>query len=171
MSFIPVAMGNAKEDELVPKGKYDLECVSAKYGPSKSSGKPMISCVIQISNPPDNVALAAPIFHYLSIPVTPEVVAESDVELEEDDEPTMTRKARDLRRFMVAFGISYEAGGFEVEDMEGATAQGIQVDIDASDKTRDPSHRLMLDRVTDEQAATFMGGGAQKGGKRRRGRA
>lgn len=171
MSFIPVAMGDAKEDELVPKGKYSLECVSAKFGPSKSSGKPMISTIIQITNPPDSVVLAAPVFHYLSIPVTAEVAAESDTQIEEDDEATLIRKARDLRRFMVAFGISYEANGFEIEDLEGATAQGIQVDIDSSDKTREPSHKMILDRVTDEQAATFMGGGTPKGGRRARGRA
>lgn len=170
MSFIPVAMGDAKEDELVPKGKYDLEVTSAKFGPSKSSGKPMISLVIIVTNPPDNVPLAAPIFHYLSIPITADVVAESETQIEEDDDATMTRKARDLRRFMVAFGVQYEDGGFEVEDMEGATAQGIQIDIDSSDKAREASHKMILDRVTDEQAASFMGGGTKKGG-RKRGRA
>lgn len=169
MSFIPVDIGDAKEDELVAKGKYDLEVVSAKLGPSKRSGKPTIALIIQITNPPADVALAAPVFHYLSMPVTPEVVEESETEIEEDDAPTITRKGRDLRRFLVAFGIHYEANGFEIDDLEGATAQGIRLDHDSGEMGE--SHKMMLEAVTDEQAATFMGGGTKKGGRRTRGRA
>jgi hypothetical protein len=161
-------MDSAKEDELCPQAEYDLEVISATTGKSKSSGKPMITVVMRISDPPEDIALAAPVFHYITLPIDEDVAAEHSVE--PDDLETAQRKLRDIRRFLVCFGIAFTSEGFSDEDLLGAAGNCMVTQEEAPGIGM--QHKLQLPRATDEAAERLMGSGGGKGrGKGKRARA
>lgn len=169
MPFIKADMGDAREDELCPEAEYDLSIITAETRKSKNSGKPMIACMIRIDNPPEDISLPAPIFHYITLPVGEDAAAELGIE--PDDKETYQRKLRDMRRFLVAFNIPFSSEGFDDETLIGA--QGSAMVAQREGQSGEMEHNLRLPRATDEQAAGLMGAGtAGKGkGSRRRGTA
>lgn len=165
MPFTPVNMDDAAEDQLCKEDEYELEVVSAKTGLSKSSGKPTIACILQIVDPPSDVTLAAPVFHYISMPITKAIVKElNNPEIEEDDKESMIRKLRDIRRFLVTFGIPFTSEGFDDDDLVGATGKARIVQEEGLNGME---HKMRLDRVTDEQVEKAMGGKSKGRGRRR----
>jgi hypothetical protein len=171
MPFIPVDVQSAKEDELVPEGEYELEVTSAKEQDSKA-GRPMIAIVHAILDPPDDVVLAAPVFFYMTLPVTAEVATEKGIEA--DDSETIQRKLRDIRRYLVMMNVPFSSEGFDADSLVGARGSARVTQEEMTDRatgkgTGNHSHRLNLRRVTDEEASRSAS--PARGGAKRRARA
>lgn len=108
MPFIKVPLDDAKEQEAVPEGEYDLRIVKAEDGESKK-GNPMTTVMIAIENsgiPNPNI-----VRHWLTYP--------------DDNTPADQRNMRllDIKRFLTAFGVPTEDGGFNSDDLPGQTAR------------------------------------------------
>ena len=111
MPFIKSEVGSATEAQTVPEGVYELRCGEAKEWTNKTSGKESILCTIFIENPPEDVPMAQPIGHFISL-VHPD-----------DDEDKAAFKVLMQRRFLEAFSIPFEASGFDTDDIPGASAE------------------------------------------------
>jgi hypothetical protein len=108
MGFINVDLGDVKEVEAVAEGEYDLRVVKAEDGESKA-GNQMTSVLIRIEDAA--IPNPAPVRHWLTYPST--------------DTPADQRQMRllDIKRFLHMFGVPMEKGGFDSQDLVGATAR------------------------------------------------
>ena len=104
MSFIEVAIADAKAPEVQPEGVYDLVIEKADMYKKDGSTKTSVRCIIGF----DGVPGAASIFHYQSLPGP------------DDDSEKVNNKLLMLKRFLEAFYIPFEGNGFAVEDCVGA---------------------------------------------------
>jgi hypothetical protein len=133
MPYIEQAIADATEGYFVDEGEYQLRIVSAEEKDSKK-GKPMIECVIEIVDHPD----AEPVFHYVNL-VSPD-----------DSEKARKFKLRMTRRFLEVFGVAYDDGGFDSDDLNGAEGTCMvyqQERVDENGNALDPpeySHALRL---------------------------
>lgn len=140
MPFVESAVAEAREDELVPEGEYDL-IISSVEEKEDRKGNLMFMCVLDIQNPPDNVSNPAPVFHYIST-IGPE-----------DDAKTRNFKLRMQRRFLECFEIPFEDNGFNTDDFEGAKGTCLvrQSEILRDGKpSGDYSHQLSLPKFANE---------------------
>lgn len=144
MPFIAAPMADAREDELVPEGEYELTIDSYEEKDGKKEGRTNLQIMITIDNPPAETKSPAPIFHYLSLP-------------HEDDEPkSASFKLRMMRRFLEAFSIPFEDNGFDSDDLNGAKATLLvtQQEIMRGDPPRptgEYSHALRLPKFRNER--------------------
>lgn len=106
MSFIEMNLDEAQEAQIVEEGNYNIVISAATEKESKSSGKPMIECTLEISGQPN----AQSIWYYLTLPHA------------DDEEKTRNFKMLNLKRFLTAFNIPFDSSGFNVEDFPGAEA-------------------------------------------------
>jgi len=130
MPFINVALDDAKEQEPVPEGEYDLRIVKAEDGESKA-GNAMTTVYIKIEDSAyPNAALCR---HWLTYP--------------DRDTPADQRQMRllDIKRFLTAFGIAQESKGFNSDDLLGATARCMLSQEEADDGN--VYNRLRLPRL------------------------
>jgi len=106
MPFIEIPLGDSGEDELVPEGTYDLRVAKFDSTKTTTEGNPKLYAMIVIedSEHPD----AAPIHLNMAIP--------------DKDHQYRKLMLTSISRFFQGFGIDYEDGGFNDEDIEGATA-------------------------------------------------
>lgn len=133
MSFVSVNVEEVKEPAPVEEGNYDLVCSNAEEKESKSSGKPMIACTIEIMEHPD----APTIFMFLPLPA-------------EGDEPKARNfKLLQLKRFLTAFDIPFDSDGFNVEDFNGATATQCRVKLSEPDDEGRVRNEVVLPSITE----------------------
>ena len=106
MGFIDIALSDAGEPEIVPEGAYDLRVAKFNGEARTAEDKPKLYALIVIEDGehPD----AAPIHLNMTVP--------------DNDHPHKKFLITQIARFCQAFGIEYEDGGFNDEDVEGATA-------------------------------------------------
>jgi hypothetical protein len=100
------------EPSPVPEGSYDLRIANCEAKDSKA-GKPMYQMMMIVED--NEYPNAQPINFFLSIPQP------------NDDQKTMQFKMQNIKRFLTAFDIPFEASGFNDEDVVGATARQISV--------------------------------------------
>lgn len=108
MPFISIPLKDAREQEAVPEGTYDLQIVKAEDKDSKK-GNPMTAISIKIRSADYPNAML--VNHFLLHPhkgMEPDQVA---------------RSLRDTKRFLTVFGIPFEGDGFNTDDLQGATAE------------------------------------------------
>lgn len=110
MPFINIPLGEAVERELVPEDAYDLTIEDAKQV-ERDNGRVDILVRMSIADHPN----AKPVFHTL-FGFGPD-----------DDSEKKNNKLLQMRAFLKLFGVEWGKEGFELEDLHGATADGIQV--------------------------------------------
>lgn len=156
MAFINSAMKDAREQQVVPEGEYDLRIQQAEVKPSKSKqGHENVEVMVLIESA--EYPNAAPIFHYLSIIH------------EEDDQRTIDFKLRMQARFLQLFGIPFEDNGFDTDDFAGCTARCLvaQDEVKRDGKpTGEYSNVLRLPKMRDEPEEKEEKRG-RSGGRRR----
>ena len=139
MPFIEQAVADAKEDMVVPEAEYDLEILSAELKTSKRAiergmtASNMVSCAIAIRS--EDYPNAATVFHHLML------VTDPDYEYNH-------LWLRDQKRFLVCFGIPFEANGFDVDDFQGATGRCL-LKVGKNDRDEDVNV-LALPKVKEE---------------------
>lgn len=100
------------EPEPVPEGQYDLRIANCEAKESKA-GKPMYQMMVIVED--QEYPNAQPINFFLSIP-------------QKSDDPKAAQfKMQQIKRFLICFGIPFEAHGFADEDVVGATASQVSV--------------------------------------------
>lgn len=108
MTFIEMGqeLEDAKEAELAPEGEYDVVVKSVEH--VTQNGKNHIKLMLVIENAEENYA---PFNHYIALPKS------------DDDAQKRQTKALMAKRFLVAFDIPTENGGFNPMDIEGANCR------------------------------------------------
>lgn len=145
MPFIKVDLDDAHEQQVVPEGEYQLSIVKAEDGESKK-GNEMTTVYIKVENSPiPNPSL---IRHWITYP--------------DPDTPAEQRNLRlvDIKRFLTVFGVAHEGGGFNSDDLVGATGQCLVIQEEGDDGNN--YNRLRLPRLRPASA------GSVEGGERRR---
>jgi hypothetical protein len=140
MPFIQAPIADAKEDELVPEGGYELRIADVQDKDSKK-GDAMLQIMIEVTNPPAQIQAPAPIFHYVSLPN------------EKDDAKTTQYKLKMIRRLLSVFNVPFEDNGFNSDDLNGATGTClvIQQEIMRDDKpTGEYMHAIRLPKFANE---------------------
>lgn len=126
MPLIEANFDQDYEDKPVPEGRYDLRIEQATDQRSKK-GADQVMCMIRI----DGEEGAAPIFHYLTMPVGRKQAENRGIE--PDDDNQTRNKMRFVTRFLHLFGIPYDKKGFNTEDLAGATAKEVALTLEVSD--------------------------------------
>ena len=152
MPFIAMPLKDAKEDELVPEGEYELQIDDVDAQQEDKNGLPMTMCVIKILNPPPGVQ-PSPIFHYMTT-VGP------------DDDANKARfKTLMTRRFLQVFGVPFTDEGFDTDDLMGAKGQCL---VQHNEIKRDGrpsgeySHQLRLPKLPNEASEEASQGGPRR---------
>ena len=113
MSFIELSgLGDAKEREHAPKGRYDLRITDASRYTKEDTGNEVFKLTVEVDG-----ANFRSIRHYLSLPGP------------NDDEDKVSVKLLMLKRFLAMAGIPFEANGFDEEALYGASWNG-EVDVE-----------------------------------------
>lgn len=128
MPFINLDFNEAKEPELLKEGEYALRIVKAEDKTSKN-GSEMTAIVIEAEG-----QSAASIRHWL---VYPDVTTPPD---------QRGYRLLDIKRFLAVFGVPFEEGGFNSEDLVGATGTCLVVQ-EANKDTDEVFNRLRLPRL------------------------
>jgi hypothetical protein len=128
MSFIAVNLTEAVESRPVPAGRYDVTINSIPEETlTKEKKIPQLVVTLDILGH-DN---APQVRHYMSIP-------------QQDDEPKkFSFKVLLLRRFCEAFGIPFDAEGFNLDDFVGATAT-VELQLSEPDGNGNVYNRLVV---------------------------
>ena len=105
MSFIEMALGEAKEKEVVPEGQYTLIVEDAELIEEDGRGRVLVRLSI------DGMPNAKSVFHSISL-TSPE-----------DDPEKRNTKLLFAKAFCEAFDISFEANGFALEDFPGSRGE------------------------------------------------
>lgn len=129
---IPVDLGSVVESKPVPAGKYDLTVAGVEEGKSQK-GMPQLKVSIGINGHDD----APNVSHYVSLPSP-------------GDEKSQA-KALFLKRFLEAFKIPHDGGGFDTDDFPGATAS-LELILSEPDDNGNVYNRLNLPRLQDANA-------------------
>lgn len=108
MGFVKVQLDEVKEGQVVPEGEYELRIIKVEDGESKK-GNMMTTVLIKIEDagiPNPNV-----IRHWLVHPTS--------------DLPPDQKQMRllDIKRFLTLFGVAFDRGGFDSDDLLGQTAK------------------------------------------------
>lgn len=127
MAFIKAELGNTKEPEAAPEGEYDLRIAKATRKDSKAGNK-MTEVILQIEG-----GNFSPVFHYL-IDVTRDTA-----------ENVRQMRELELKRFLTVFGIKFEDGGYDDEDLQGATGRVFL--IQEEDENSVTRNKLRLPRL------------------------
>lgn len=113
MPFITAALGDAKESSPVPEGVYPLRIVKHEVtktkGDSGKSVRDMVVVDIRVEDP--NYPNASLVREYL-------------VHALANDTPEVRNLMNlQIRRVLEVFGIPYEDGGYNTDDLQGATGE------------------------------------------------
>jgi hypothetical protein len=120
-SFIQVAMGDAPEEGLCEEGRYDLRIVNKKIKDTKKGDRKLLECVIVVEGEAD----VAPIMEYMVFP--------NKNDWDEEEGRLAKTFIRKLKRFCEPFGVSWQADGFDADQLDGATADNVLVAIEVGD--------------------------------------
>ena len=129
---------DVQESQPVPNGKYDLVIGSVEEGNARTSGRPQLVCRINIEGH-DNAPLVT---HYVSLPSAGDEKAQI--------------KALFLARFLEAFGIAYDEGGFDSDDLIGARAS-LELTLSEPDESGNVYNRLVLPKLKTERSEQTTG--------------
>lgn len=149
MTFLPINLEDVQEQKPASPGIYELQITGAQLTEtgenSKRPGSPMLKFSLAFTDQDLN---APNITHYVTIPT--------------DGDENFAFKALMLKRFLVAFGISFGSQGIDLDNLPmesiGQTAN-IEVSLSEPDDNGNVYNRIRLPRVADEK---------QAGGKKRR---
>lgn len=134
MPFIELDLGSAKETVAVPEGEYDLRVASFDLTKSQK-GNDMYKALILVES--SEYPNAQPITEYLTLPS------------KNHDEKARNFLALQIKRFLSVFGIPFEAGGFNDEDVNGATGRCMVVQ-DEPDENGNIWNKLRMPRLKNE---------------------
>lgn len=130
---IPLNLTEVQESRPVPNGRYDLVIASAEEGKSKDGTKDQIRVSLGIQGH----ETAPNVTHFISLPGA-------------GDEPQKANfKLLMLKRFLHTFRVPFDADGFNVDDLPGASAT---CDLTQSepDDSGNVYNRLQLPRLPTE---------------------
>jgi hypothetical protein len=144
MPFIKMDLDDVNEPSLAQEGEYDLRIVKAEDGESKS-GNDMTSLLIIIEGAEG--AGLAPIRHWLTYPGP--------------DTPPEQKAMRliDIKRFLTCFGIRFDEGGFDSDDLIGATGHCLVIQEKGDDGNTYNRLRPPRLKKSDERAERRIRGG------------
>jgi len=120
MSFIDMAMDDVREKGMAPEARYDLVVVSAKVGDTKAGDRKKLSVVIDILG-----GEFEPIFETFVFP--------NKKDKEENEGRNNELFILSIKRFLYLFGIPWEASGWNLDTLSGATAENILVSCQKGD--------------------------------------
>jgi hypothetical protein len=145
MTFISTNLGDdVQEAGIAPEGEYTLRIVKAEAKESKN-GNPMIEMMIAFESEENY----APINHYLNLPY--------------EGNQWNDLFALSNKRFLVAFGISFNNDGFDVEDFAGS--------VGTMKVTQEQGEGEYADRTSNAIKPPPLPRGSEEAPKKRRGRA
>lgn len=105
-------LGEDLEDKAVPEGEYELRVVKAEYKETKSGENHMIALAARVEGQ-DGEGISL-VNHYIVMPKDGDVAA------------TTRMRMRDLKRFLVAFGVDTKDGfdpETQTEELVGLTGK------------------------------------------------
>jgi len=116
MPKINVDLKDAQELEIAPEGEYELRIIKADDGTSKS-GNDMTTVTLAFEGHPE----WQPIKHWITYP--------------NEDTPPDQRAFRliDIKRFLVAFDVGHDDGGFDSDDLLGQVGKCLVIQEKADD--------------------------------------
>ena len=130
----PENFAEAHEDALAPEGRYDVEVFRAEYS-EKENGRRSLALSIRFTDP-DDQAKYGMFTHFLNLP-TPKPLEGQSAEKHRN----MNRLCgRDVKRFVVQFGVPYDENGLNTADCVGCQAEA-KVIVDGD------YNSLQLDRL------------------------
>lgn len=109
MTFIAMNLGDAKEPEVVPDGDYELRVFAWEEKEGDSDKRGMILVSMEILDPPKDVPNPAPVFFNILF------------QKDGDEEKTTSFILLNNARFLTALGVPFEDGGFDPDDLQGAS--------------------------------------------------
>lgn len=142
MTYLAINLNDVQEAKPVPHGKYELTISNAQVTQtgenSKVPGSPMLKFFLAFTD----LDLNAPtITHFVTIP--------------QDGDENFSFKALMLKRFLVAFGISFGDEGIDLENIaiesQGQTAT-LEVNLSEPDANGNVYNRVVLPRLPSEDA-------------------
>lgn len=134
MGLIELPFADVPEEKIAPEGNYDLRIVNKEQRPSKTSGRPMITCFVRIEG-----GDYAPMMHWLVLPTKEDW---------DNDKAKAERMVRGVRRFLEVFGLKWSPKGFDPEDLDGAAGRCL-VTIEKDDEGNE-HNRLRLPRAKND---------------------
>lgn len=152
MPFIKVELDDAHESELVPEGEYELQITKSEDGESKAGNEMTTVYIKVLDSQMPNPGL---IRHWITYP--------------DPDSPAEERNMRlvDIKRFLTCFGIAHEGGGFNSDDLVGATGRCLIIQ-EESKQDGNTYNRLRLPRLKKTGALVEEGGKSEANAERRR---
>lgn len=106
------ALGEDLEDHAAPEGEYEMRVVKSEYKETKSGENHMLALALRVEGPEgEGISL---VNHYIVMPKDGDAAA------------TTRMRMRDLKRFLVAFGVDIHAGfdpETQAETLVGATGK------------------------------------------------
>lgn len=145
MPFIEMALGDVGEQYAAPSGTYDLVVLKAEEAASRAAKEEhgddaepnmlVVTIGIQSDEHPD----AAPFRAWFTYP---------------DGGDYDDMRIREIKRFLYWFNVPMEGNGFNTEDIEGATAQGIQVEKSVNEQSGREFNEMVLDPIPSDDAGS-----------------
>ena len=137
MSFLKIeGLGDAKEPQLLPECKTTLVVADVHSYQSDKNGRTI--CRIRHDVQDERFDEANNIMHWLSFP------------MEEDEPETVKLLVRGLKRYLVMAGITFEAEGFNEEDLYGATFEA-QILQEESEESGEIFNKIKLPRLAQDE--------------------
>lgn len=123
MGFIDAAMGDAPETSIAPEGRYDLRVVGKKYGDTNAGDRKKLTLTLDVEDDTDSEYDA--VFHTITFPN----------QKDWDDNKGRTAKMflQQAKRFLDLFGATWEAGGFDPDQLDGALGENILLNLQRGD--------------------------------------
>ncbi len=133
-SFIQVAMGDAPEEGLCEEGRYDLRIIDKKVKDTKAGDRKLLQVTMLV----EDIADVAPLVENLTFPNQKDW---------EDEEQMAKNFLRRVKRFCAAFGVSWQADGFDPSQLDGATASDILVKIEVGKDDNVERNKAIFPRI------------------------
>lgn len=142
MSIVDINFDDVHEPAPLAKGRYPTQITGAQVkqtgANSKRPGSDQIVVTIGFTGPSPEEQNAPTMSHYISLPHP------------DDEAKTNNFKVLQLKRFLTVYGISFNSGGFDLEEtcfsMIGNEAN-IEVELSEPDDKGNVYNRLKLPRI------------------------
>ena len=110
MPILDVAISQAREPQIVPEGRYRLECTAATSKLTRKGDRNMVQVTAIITNPPKSVTHPRPLMSFFVLPNA-------------EDLKTNANMSNDwivrLKRCMAAFGIRPKGNSINTDEFIG----------------------------------------------------
>ncbi len=133
-SFIKVAMSDAPEEGLCEEGRYDLRIIAKKLKDTKAGDRKLLQVTMMVEGIPD----VAPIMENLTFPNAKDW---------EDEKEMAKGFIRRVKRFIAAFGVTWQADGFPANELDGATADDILIKIEIGKDDNVERNKAIFPRI------------------------